>query len=142
MEEQTDEARKGWKKFWGIVDVCLFGGCILLFLIQWDPIGIVSYLTGYFGGTIWATFDIWILFCCPMYVLILIIGVIRMINWQNSSLNPWTILFFRIVLILLLVLCFPLVATSIPAPFPKPLRYIMGFQEWTQAHLDIEEVRV
>lgn len=70
MEEQKMEIKKGRKNFWYIFDVCLFGFCVLLFLIQWDPIEIVGYLIGYFGRSTGEVFLLW-LFCWPMYVLVL-----------------------------------------------------------------------
>ena len=101
MEEQKMEIKKGRKNFWYIFDVCLFGFCVLLFLIQWDPIEIVGYLIGYFGRSTGEVFLLW-LFCWPMYVLVLIIGVFRMIKWQDSLLNPWKVLLMRIVLFILM----------------------------------------
>lgn len=141
MKEQKKEMKKGWKKFWNGFDVCLFGLCILLFFIQWDPVGIIDYLTGYFGESIWGTMHIWIVYCWPTYVLLLIVSIIRMVKWQDCSLNPRIIFLYRIVLFLLLVICFPLLAIEFPVHSPKPLTYIMGFQKWTGARLDTEEVR-
>lgn len=140
MNEQQKEMKKGWKRFWLCFDICLFGLCILLFFIQWDPIGVVDYLTGYFGKT-WAFLLEFGLFCILIYLILLIVCVIRIIKWKDLAINTWKVLLMRTTLFLLMVLCFPMLAKSFPVHSPKPLTYIMGFQKWTGARLDIEEVR-
>ena len=140
MEEQKNINKKRRWGFWHIFDGCLFALCVLLFLFQWDPIGIVSYLTGYFGGSIWTSMDISIFLCWPVYVFLLITGIIRMVKWQGSFQSRWKLLLKTFLFIFLIILCFPFIAFMIPTHKP-PLTYIMGFQKWTATRLDVEEVR-